>query len=44
MADVMARLKLVPVRAYVRTRFARLEHVRAHLRSYPHQYAFDFMK
>jgi hypothetical protein len=44
MAEAETRAKLVPVRAYERTRFRRLEKVRAHFRSYPHQYVFDFMK
>lgn len=44
MADhACEREKLVAVRAYERTRNRRLEKVRAHFRSYPHQYAFDFM-
>lgn len=38
----MLRPGLVAVRAYVRTRFGRLEWVRAHFRSYPGQMAFDF--
>lgn len=41
---VIERAKLVAVRAYERIRFRRLEKVRAHFRSYPHQYVFDFMK
>lgn len=44
MAEAETREKLVPVRAYERTRRRRLEKVRAHFRSYPHQYVFDFMK
>jgi hypothetical protein len=44
MDTTMERLKLVPVRAYQRTRLKRLEQVRAHFRSLPHQYVFDFMK
>lgn len=44
MAEAETRAKLVPVRAYERTRLRRLERVRAHFRSYPHQYTFDFMK
>jgi hypothetical protein len=32
----------VPVRAYDRTRLGRLEHVRAHTRSWPQQLKFDF--
>lgn len=42
--DAIKQAKLVAVRAYERVRFQRLEKVRAHYRSYPHQYAFDFMK
>lgn len=34
--------KLVKVRAYVRVRFGRLEHVCAHFRSWPNQLSFDF--
>lgn len=34
--------KLVSVRAYVRMRFGRLEHVCAHMRSWPRQLSFDF--
>jgi hypothetical protein len=44
MVQAIARVKLVPVRSYDRVRFARLERVRAHFRSFPHQYVFDFMK
>lgn len=44
MAEAEAHAKSVPVRAYERVRFRRLEKVRAHFRSYPHQYKFDFMK
>lgn len=44
MTDVIERAKLVAVRAYERVRFRRLEKVRAHTRSHPHQYVFDFMK
>lgn len=44
MADADTRGKVVLVRAYERTRYRRLEKVRAHFRSYPHQYVFDFMK
>lgn len=35
MIQVMEHLKTVPVRAYVRRRFNRPEHVRAHKRSPP---------
>ena len=32
----------VNVREYVRFRFGRVEHVCAHTRRWPNQYAFDF--
>lgn len=38
----MLRSKVVRVRAYLRTRFGRLEHVCAHWRSHPGQLSFDF--
>lgn len=38
----MLRSKAVSVRAYLRMRFGRLEHVRAHFRSWPRQLSFDF--
>lgn len=38
----MLKPKLIAVRAYVRLRFGRLEHVCAHWRSWPGQLAFDF--
>lgn len=36
------RSKLVKVRAYVRKRFGRKEHVCAHVRSMPNQLSFNF--
>jgi hypothetical protein len=38
----MLKSKVVSVRAYVRFRLGRVEHVRAHLRSWPNQLSFDF--
>lgn len=38
----MLKPKLVAVRAYVRLRFGRSEHVSAHWRSWPGQLAFAF--
>ncbi|GEM_PF-1387768 len=34
--------RLVHVRAYVRLRFAKVENVRTHTRSWPKQLAFNF--
>lgn len=34
--------RLVSVRAYVRRRYGKLEQVRAHFRSWPGQYSFNF--
>lgn len=42
MVQTVAKPKVVPVRAYVRWRFGRLEHVCAHWRSLPGQYSFGF--
>lgn len=38
----MLKSKVVKVRAYVRFRLGRLEHVCAHFRSWPRQLSFDF--
>jgi len=38
----MLKSKVVKVRAYVRRRFGRLEHVCSHFRSWPGQLSFDF--
>lgn len=39
---IMLKSKVVRVRAYVRWRFGRLEHVCAHWRSHPDQLSFSF--
>lgn len=38
----MMKPKAVRVRAYIRMRLGRLEHVCAHWRSWPHQLSFAF--
>ena len=42
MAETMTPPKLVHVRAYVRTRFGRPEHVCEHRRGWPRQLSFGF--
>lgn len=38
----LLKSRIVHVRAYLRTRFGRREHVCAHWRSHPGQLSFDF--
>lgn len=42
MAYAYLKSKSVFVRAYIRQRFGRIEHVCQHWRSAPHQYSFAF--
>ena len=43
MTNIIERLKSVFVRAYLRTRLGRLEHVCQHWRSHPQQLKLPFM-